>query len=278
MKISPRVLLITAVISIVLIILSVIIQRNAINAQPTMTVYKAADNITAGSTITKHDLTATTIYWNQEIPSYIKNLNDAVGKMAKENIYKDEIVSGNRLIDNNNSQNIISDDKQRFSIPASCIDDPYSLTLRKGDMVDIIYTNAASAQGSAKTNIKSEVVVPHVLVVGALNKEGKLITNGEVNANAIIFDATQVDILKLTQCQYQGKFRFVKYSDKEKTEILSSSSSVSDMNSQIVSSANTTNTSQASSDDSQSVSSDSNVIIIKPKGNSDNSPQTTSSK
>jgi Flp pilus assembly protein CpaB len=208
MKVSLKTVVVTVIITAVLFIGSVMFYRFCINAKPMGTVYRATRDILIGNTVHKSDLAARSINLTDFNSSYVSNLSEAVGKVVKQKIYKGEDVNAKRLADKSDPTLFISSNAKRFSIPTSYIDDPYSLTFRAGDVVDIIFTNTQT-----KT---SKVVLPHAVVVGAIDQSGTTLNDDSTSlATAIIFQSTTNNILTITAGQYEGKFKFVKYPDNQ---------------------------------------------------------------
>ena len=205
-----RVVIIAAILTVILTGLSIYVQNAVVNNIPKVTVYIATADIQAGNIVNDNNITSKQIDLTLANANYITIKSDIVNKVAKNTIYNGDIININRVT-NKDDQNLFigNGDIKRFSIPTAYIDDPYSLTFRKGDFVDIIFTDTST---SSKT---SDVVLKKVLVVGAIDQNGTLLTQDNHNtlATAILFQSITGDILTVTSDQYKGKFKFIKYPD-----------------------------------------------------------------
>ncbi|WP_026883718.1 SAF domain-containing protein [Clostridium akagii] len=204
-----RVGVVTAVLAIILMGLSIFIQRKAVNIKPQIQVYKATKTLKIGDKINSSNCEPTNIDMTSDSLNYVKSLNDTSNMIVKEPIYKGEDINKNRLVDKSDNSVYIADSTTRkFSIPVSYIDDPFSLTFRKGDKVDILFTQIDNGAESKIANTKVEM--PNAIVVGAIDENGALINDSDKNklATAILFQSTTGNIINITQDQYKGKFKF----------------------------------------------------------------------
>lgn len=218
-KSSGKVILLTALITVILSTISISVQKKLGNVDSGMTVYKINKDVETGYEIDKEkDLVEEKISISEDSTNYIKNRNEVDGQVVISTIYKNEKVNKKRLANKNDPGIFMADSEldRRFSIPVAYIDDQYSLTFREGDIVDIVFTEVNGS--GVKANINSEVVLTNARVVGAINSSGKFLSAKDNNelANSIVFESTTDQILNVSEKQYQGKFKFIKVPDSKK--------------------------------------------------------------
>lgn len=212
MKSKVRFIVIWAIITVIITVISIIVQSNLVISVPKAKIYQAAKQLSVGDTIKESDLKLVEIDLTQDSSNYVHNLSDAVGKRVKQTIYESENINKQRLVSKSDPDYFFGNsESRRFSIPTNYIDDPYSLTFRAGDIVDILFT--PTVDSTNKTQVSSEVVMQHVTVVGAIDNSGELLSEKDKNtlATAILFESNTGNILQITAEQYKGKFKFVKY-------------------------------------------------------------------
>lgn len=212
MKNKVRFIVLWALITVVVTVASIIVQSNLTITTPKINIYKATKQIAIGTPITKADLIAKPIDLKDNLSDYVTDESEIVGLVAKQTIYEGEPINKERLISKSDPNYFVGKDNlRRFSIPTNYIDDPYSLTFRNGDVVDIIFTPLAD--GTSKALVSSQVIMKHVTVVGAINDTGVILTEKDKNtlATAILFESDTDTIQQITSNQYKGKYKFVKY-------------------------------------------------------------------
>lgn len=211
MKSKLRYIVICAVLAIVLSIVSILVQSNLTISIPKITVYNATQTINVGSKITKGDLVAQQINLSEYNDNYVTNESKVNGLVACATIYQGEHINSKRLISSSSPNYFVGTaDTRRFSIPTAYIDDPYSLTFRAGDVVDILFTPSSTGTTTA---VQTQVLVQHATVVGAVDSKGNVITTGNDGSlvTAMLFESTDANIQLITSDQYKGKFKFTRY-------------------------------------------------------------------
>jgi hypothetical protein len=208
MKDKIKFIAIFASLAIALTALSIFLQTKLTLSIPKITVYRAVKSISIGEMLMTADLQPIQIDLTQRSSDYITDLSQSSNMVAKQVIYKGEIVNRNRLISKSDPSYFQSDSNHRFSIPTTYIDDPYYSTFKQGDIVDIIFTPSRTNNGTTA----SKVVLTHVTVVGAINADGNIVTSGASSkSTAILFQSSTDNILNISADKYQGKFSFAMY-------------------------------------------------------------------
>jgi Flp pilus assembly protein CpaB len=187
------------------------IEKKAVTYKPTTNVYIATKQINPGTPLDKSNCKVETI--QVSIISTGSNLTpkdneSKTKKIAKETIYKGEIINKNRVINKDDPQAAaitLKKDEVEFSINAQLLDN-YAGTYREGDMVTIIYTPNAT---NTNPNPKSTVLIPQIKVLGAIDSQGKFLKPGDKDALAagLSFSGTNEDMKAVAQAQSAGTFK-----------------------------------------------------------------------
>lgn len=204
-------ILIALILTIILTLLSVAIQKSLVNADKTVIAYKLNKDKERGQEIKEEDLSECTIIEKNE--NYIYEKSEAVNKIAKYNMYKDELINKQRLISTFDNDYFDIANKREFGIEATYFDDTYSLTLPKGTKVDIVFTKEEE-----DGTFTSEVVLENATIIGKIDSEGNFIDNGI--AQTIKFESATDGIIDISSKQFSGKFKLIKVplSEKEQGE------------------------------------------------------------
>lgn len=205
-------ILIALILTIILTLLSVAIQKSLVNADKTIIAYKLNKDKERGEEITEEDLSECTVIEKNE--DYIYEKSEAVNKVAKYNMYKDELINKQRLISTFDNDYFDIVNKREFGIEATYFDDTYSLTLPKGTKVDIVFTKEEE-----DGTFTSEVVLENATIIGKIDSEGNFIDNGI--AQTIKFESATDGIIDISSKQFSGKFKLIKVplsENKEKGE------------------------------------------------------------
>ena len=187
------------------------IEKKAVQYKPTTNVYIATKKINAGSPLDKSNCKVEAIQVSMiSAGSNLTPKDNALDgkKIAKENIYKGEIVNKNRVINKEDPQATaitLKKGEVEFSINAQLLDN-YAGTYREGDMVTIIYTPNAT---NKNPNPKSKVLIPKIKVLGAIDSQGKFLKPGDKDALAagLSFSGTNEDMKAVAQAQSSGIFK-----------------------------------------------------------------------
>jgi Flp pilus assembly protein CpaB len=212
MKGKVRLLVICSILAVALSVASILIQSNLTISIPKRVVYQAVNRLNVGDVVKDSDIKSASVEIIMTTPDMATDKSQVVGKAVKQTIYAGESINVNRLTEKSDPNYFVgSADARRFSIPTSYIDDPYSLTFRQGDVVDIIFV-PSNKNGNMAVAPQAQVVMKHVMVVGAIDQNGAMLAKGSNTlATAIIFESDSANALTITADQYAGKFKFVKY-------------------------------------------------------------------
>lgn len=146
---------------------------------------------------------------NEEIvPHALKNKEDILDTTANENIYKNEIISSDKLSKVDDQLDNI-DDKREMSIKGSDISDVAGGELREGDKVDIIVTHSTS------NKVVTETKINNAYISKVYSGDGTLITRDDKDKPAMTIDlilsAKDADVLE--NAINVGKIKVVKVLD-----------------------------------------------------------------
>ena len=204
MKPKHKTIILAIIGCIILTFISVAIQKQLVNKETTITTYKFVNNISKGSEIKDEDLTELKVSVYDGSDNYLKSKTEIVGRVAKENIYVDEVINKERLIAESDFDYFNTKGNGQFGIDVTYFDDTYSLSMPTGTVVDLYFTSIDDQK-----NVLTEVKLKNVTIVGRVDSEGKPITETKL-AQSIIFESEEKEIINITQDQYKGKFKLVK--------------------------------------------------------------------
>lgn len=130
----------TILLTIVLVIIEIIIIRSALGYEPKTTIVLASKKIEAGETITEDMLEERQLHISMVDNRWVKDKNEIMGKVAKENIEEGEIIILSRISDDENKNQIEAKDKNKrlFTVELKG-DQANGWQLKEGQYVDIIF-------------------------------------------------------------------------------------------------------------------------------------------
>jgi len=208
MKNKIRFIAIFAFLAVALTALSIFFQTKLTLSIPKATVYCATKTISIGDKITGSDLQPIQIDLTQKTADDITEISQVENTVAKQQIYKGEIVNSNRLISKSDPSYFATGNNHRFTIPTTYIDDPYYSTFKQGDVVDVYFTPTTNNNISSK----AKPVLTHVTVIGAVDSDENIITStASSKATAILFQSSISKILNINDYKNKGKFSFSMY-------------------------------------------------------------------
>lgn len=213
---KKRIITLSILLTIILSILLVYIERKLINYTPKTTVVLAIKEIEQGEELKSNNFIEKKVEADLVTIGTIKNKEELLGKCALEKIYPNEILNKNRIVDKNDPTNtLLGINEREFSIPVALLDDPLAGTLRANDKVDILFTNTQTSNSEARTR----TLVKQARIVGALDSSGKklLPTDKNIMSAAVLFAGTSEDAAKVANSMYAGRFKLVKIPTSSKT-------------------------------------------------------------
>ena len=130
----------TILLTIVLVIIEIIIIRSALGYEPKTNIVLASKKIEAGETITEDMLEERQLHISMVDNRWVKDKNEIMGKVAKENIEEGEIIILSRISDDENKNQIEAKDKNKrlFTVELKG-DQANGWQLKEGQYVDIIF-------------------------------------------------------------------------------------------------------------------------------------------
>lgn len=130
----------TILLTAVLVIVEIIIIRSALGYEPKTNIVLASKKIEAGETITEDMLEERQLHISMVDNRWVKDKNEIMGKVAKENIEEGEIIILSRISDDENKNQIEAKDKNKrlFTVELKG-DQANGWQLKEGQYVDIIF-------------------------------------------------------------------------------------------------------------------------------------------
>lgn len=206
MRDKRRIVVGTIMGSIILILLSVMIQKSLVNRETDIVVYKANKKIEVGDKISGQDISQIKLKASDDSKDYIKSEEELKGMRVKETIYPNEAINKNRLISESDKDYFNEKNKRKFSIDSAYFDDTFSLAIPKGTVVDILFTNTDDSGKQVETVVQ----LKNVKVLGRINSDGNLIEDGKPGlAQGVLFESSTNDIIDTTKNQFKGKFKLI---------------------------------------------------------------------
>lgn len=204
MKDRKKIIVGTVIMTVVLTLLSVGIQKRLINKEIKVTSYRLLSDVKQGDEITSDMLEEIKLDSSSNNNDYIKSKSEVDGYVVKEKMYKGETINKKRLMNKSDKNYSLAKGTRKFAIECTYFDDTYSLSVPNGSVVDIMFTELDDKKNSTTT-----VELEKIKVVGKLDSNGKYIENDSIKAQAILFESPTGDIVDVTTKQFKGKFKLV---------------------------------------------------------------------
>lgn len=213
---KTKILIISIIISIALFIGLIAVEKKLVNYTPTVKVVYCVKDIKRKEPLKPEyfnlrDVPITSIDINT-----IKSIDAINGMYAKENIYSNEPLNRNRIGSMNDIDSyILNSGEREMGISFDNIADCVGGTIRKDDVIDIIYTSTAAGGMGAATETKLQ----GIRVLGAVDASGKHVdaTDKDTSAVTLIIAVTPQQGHMLASIFLTGKIKLFKvpYGDKE---------------------------------------------------------------
>lgn len=210
-----KILTIAIPLTIILFIGLVFAEKKLSNYTPTGKVVYCIKDINRKDKLDVSSFTTKDVPITQITEDCVTNINDIKGMYAKENIYSNEILKKRRT----GTQQTIDDyslnvGEVETALSFQNLDDAVGGSVRKDDMIDIVFTNNAAA-GSG--TIMTKTLIENIKVLDVKTSAGKSVDreDKETPANVILIAVKPEDAHLIENMKQTGKIKLLKKNNSE---------------------------------------------------------------
>lgn len=180
-----KIVILTSIIAITLFFGLIKIEKILVNRTPTMKVVYCTKTVKQKQPLMRSDFIEKEVPITEASKETIKSLNEIDGLFAKADIYSGEALNKNRIATEKEvGSTVLDKDKRAMAIAFPKPEDVVGGSLRKGDIVDILYTTKPS---DVDKSIKTYTLIKNLTILEAMDTQGKIIDESDKLTTASTF-------------------------------------------------------------------------------------------
>lgn len=147
----------------------------------------------------------------------VLSMNSIINMYAKDNIYSGELLNKNRIGTKDSIESLnLNPGERAISLSFQNLEDCVGGTLRKDDIVDVIFTNTTTANN---LNVITQTKFNNLRIINAIDASGRVLDKADtaMPATTFIFAASPtIDMTLANLKQSQGKITLMKVPNDDK--------------------------------------------------------------